>query len=144
MVKLVTLVALILFFSLETSDCFVFPNVASLHINSLYADAPIRKQLNLLELKCSDASMLRRRSFLVLPFSFPLLVSAVEQDTKGSAQRIPEKDAVDASGKPSQQNDSSKKSENTGYTESNSLAMKECDTPPKQESKKQEICEVDY
>ncbi len=76
----------------------------------------------------------------------PLVASAFDQEIT-SATSSPAKDDVKKGKDQSSKSTTETKSDNSAKKETNDsdgLAMKECDTPAKSETKKQEICEVDY
>ena len=140
--KHVIFVAVALISILDIATGFTNPNSISLASSQSRKHKPANAQVSIMRmnLKCTE-TRIARRAILALPFSFPILVSAIEQGpkepTKISAGKIPK--IADSSSK--SETKSASKKEND---DSSSLAMKECDTPPKQESSKQEICEVDY
>jgi hypothetical protein len=105
---------------------------------------------------CIETTNLPRRLVLQIPALCILAgitssASAIEDSTRKSDSasskssegegkiNVKDSPAVGTSQNPKEGKDSSKISSSPS-----SLAMKECDTPPKTETKKQEICEVDY
>ncbi len=103
------------------------------------------KSHSLLIMGCSSSARLSRRLLLSSPFVLPLVVSAFDQDVP-SATSSPAKDDAKKGNDQSSKSAIETKSDNGAKKETNDtgLAMKECDTPAKSETKKQEICEVDY
>jgi hypothetical protein len=115
-------------------------------INTRHSPWQCAKSPSLLTLQCSDSTRISRRILLSTPFVLPLVASAFDQDSR-STSTPPAKDEVqkgqEQSSKSATETKSDKGSEKQG-NDSTGLAMKECDTPAKPETKKQEICEVDY
>ena len=140
--KPVIFAALFAFVLVESISCFsLTPSaIPSNYLTLAYGERRGRNVESVLAVKCSMVRM-TRRVLLNIPMGLPLLASAVEpaksstSETSKKGESKPEKPSAEVN----TETDIAKKP-----ADSNSLAMKECDTPAKQETKKQEICEVDY